>query len=135
MRLAPTTRVDGVAGKRKRFRGGYSLAKLLAGGKTFTRHNSSKNSGKIEFTTRRLFFLSLTRATEGEHAADKRERALYAGWSVWSPQSEHKETYTRARDLKLTRLRTPPTTTNTTPKSRGVICRLDLDFTLVQVRE
>ena len=37
-------------------RHGNSLAKLLAGGKTFTRHNSSKNSGKIELTTRRLFF-------------------------------------------------------------------------------
>ena len=52
-RLAPTTRVDGVAGKRKRFRSGYTREFF---GKTFTRHNSSKNSGKIELTTRRLFF-------------------------------------------------------------------------------
>ena len=80
-RLAPTTRVDGVAGKRKRFRGGYSLAKLLAGGKTFTRHNSSKNSGKIELTTRRLFF-SLSLELQKRSMRSRQERADAVRWLV-----------------------------------------------------
>ena len=53
---------------------GDSLAKLLAGGKTFTRHNSSKNSGKIEFTTRRLFF-SLSLELQKRSMRSRQERA------------------------------------------------------------
>ena len=58
-RLAPTTRVDGVAGKRKRFRSGY-IREFF--GKTFSRRENfyqkqqQQKQREIELTTRRLFF-------------------------------------------------------------------------------
>ena len=57
-RLAPTTRVDGVAGKRKRFRSGY-IREFF--GKTFSRRENfyqkqqQQKQREIELTTRRLF--------------------------------------------------------------------------------
>ena len=57
-RLAPTARVDGVAGKRKRFRSGY-IREFF--GKTFSRRENfyqkqqQQKQREIELTTRRLF--------------------------------------------------------------------------------
>ena len=125
--MAPTARVDSVAGKRKRFRSGYAREFF---GKTFSRGvkllpdtTAAKTAEKSSSLRAGYFSLSHSSYRRGACAADKRERALYAGWSVWSPKSEHVETYTRARDLKLTRSRAPATTTNATQKRRGVILR------------
>ena len=56
-RLAPTTRVDGVAGKRKRFRSGYgnSLVKTFSRGENFYQKQQQQKQREIALTTRRLF--------------------------------------------------------------------------------
>ena len=57
-RLAPTTRVDGVAGKRKRFRSGYIrefFGKTFSRGENFYQKQQQQKQREIELTTRRLF--------------------------------------------------------------------------------
>ena len=77
-------------------------------------------TAKIELTSP-VIFLSLSTMNEAERAVNaSKESKLHVGLG---PQSGHTRKETRDSDLKLTRLRTPPTTTNTTPKSRGVILR------------
>ena len=112
---------------------GISLVKLLAEGKTFTRNNSSKNSGKSSSLRAGYFSLSHSSYKRGTCAAGKRERALYAGWSVWSPKSEHAGTFTWARDLKLTRQGSCNNNKHNAKSEGGDFTQLD--FTLVQARE
>ena len=92
-RLAPTTRVDGVAGKRKRFRSGY-IREFF--GKTFSRRENfyQKQQQQKQRKNRAhyapVIFLSLTRATEEEHAQQTEEsgRCKQAGQSgVRSPST------------------------------------------------
>ena len=81
-RLAPTTRVDSVAGKRKRFRSGYAREFF---GKTFNRgvkllpDTTAAKTAEKSSSLRAGFSLSHSRYRRGACAADKRERALYAG--------------------------------------------------------
>ena len=76
-RLAPTTRVDGVAGKRKRFRSG-DIREFF--GKTFSRRENlyqrqqQQKQQKIELTTRRLFF-SLSLELQKRSMRSRQERA------------------------------------------------------------
>ena len=83
-RLAPTTRVDGVAGKRKRFRSGYARAFF---GKTFSRRKNfyqtqqQPKQRKIELTTRRLFF-SLSLELQKRSMRSRQERADAVRWLV-----------------------------------------------------
>ena len=76
-RLAPTTRVDSVAGKRKRFRSGY-IREFF--GKTFSRRENfyqkqqQQKQRKIALTTRRLFF-SLSLELQKRNMRSRQERA------------------------------------------------------------
>ena len=123
-RLAPTTRVDGVAGKRKRFRGGVGIG--IPFGKTFGPEvkilpgTTAAKTAKIELTTP-VIFLSLSTMSKAERAVKaSEENKLHVRLD---PQSGHTRKTPRDFDLKLTRLRTPATTTNATQNRRGVILR------------
>ena len=84
-RLAPTARVDGVAGKRKRFRSGY-IREFF--GKTFSRRENfyqkqqQQKQREIELTTRRLFFsLSLELA---DYSSGQNQWHLAVGYTMVS---------------------------------------------------
>ena len=81
---------------------------------------TAAKTAEIELTTP-VIFLSLSTMGKAERAVNASEESkLHVGLD---PQSGHTRKAPRDFDLKLTRLRTPSTTTNTTPKSRGVILR------------
>ena len=81
---------------------------------------TAAKTAKIELTAP-VVCLSPSTVSEAERAGNESEESkLHAGLD---PQPGHTRKALRDSDLKLTRLRAPPTTTNTTPKSRGVISR------------
>ena len=83
---------------------------------------TAAKTAKIELTTP-VISLSLSLSTMGkaERAVNASEESkLHVGLG---PQSGHTRKAPCDFDLKLTKPRTPPTITNTTPKSRGVILR------------
>ena len=114
-RLAPTTRVDGVAGKRKRFRSGY-IREFF--GKTFSRRENfyqkqqQQKQREIELTTRRLFS-SLSLELQKRSMRSRQERAIAVRGLVSLESAQG------ARDMKVTRLRTSATTTNATQIGGG----------------
>ena len=64
-----------------------------------------------------VIFLSLSTMSKAERAVNaSKESKLHVGLG---PQSGHTRKATRDSDLKITKLRAPPTTTNTTPKAGG----------------
>ena len=86
--------MDGVAGKRKRFRSGYKrefFGKTFSrGGKLLPDTTAAKTAGKPSSLRTGDFSLSHTRATEEEHAQQAREsgRCTQAGQSgVRSPST------------------------------------------------
>ena len=81
---------------------------------------TAAKTAKIELTTP-VIFLSLSTMSEAERAVNASEESkLHVGLD---PQSGHTRKTPRDFDLKLTRLRTPATTTNATQNRRGVILR------------
>ena len=103
-------------------RGRYwnTLVKLLGPEVKLLPGTTAAKTAEIELTSP-VIFLSLSTMNEAERDVNaSKESKLHVGLG---PQSGHTKKETRDSDLKLTRLRTPPTTTNTTPKSRGVILR------------
>ena len=76
-RLAPTARVDGVAGKRKRFRSGYIrdfFGKTFSRRENFYQKQQQQKQRKIALTTRRLFF-SLSLELQKRNMRSRQERA------------------------------------------------------------